>query len=116
MKKAFRKKEPENLIEMVPVLNDKFRIDEINEKYYLIIPRTTMVEKAAIKFLKQPKEHRYKLDDLGLFVLNHCNGDYTVGDIENLLHEHFGDKAEPTLARLVKFLQILDTNHIVTLK
>ncbi|MBM7647001.1 hypothetical protein JOD45_003236 [Scopulibacillus daqui] len=116
MLKAFRKKEHANLIDMVPVLNDKFRIEEINNKHYLIIPRTTRLEKAAIKFFKQPKEHRYQLDDLGLFVLKHCNGEYTVGEIEKRLQEHFGEKAEPTLARLVKFLQILDTNHIVTLQ
>ncbi|WKB36553.1 PqqD family protein [Terrilactibacillus sp. S3-3] len=80
------------------------------------MPRTTFIEKIAIKVFKQAKEHRYQLDELGHCVLDSCNGEKTVAEIAEMLSSRFGETAEPVLPRLVKFLEILDTNSIVTLQ
>lgn len=80
------------------------------------MPRTSWVERVGIKWFHQVPEHRYQLDDLGSFVLQRCNGYHTVSEIETELQEEFGEKAEPTLNRLVKFLQLLDNNSVISFK
>ncbi|WP_132747000.1 PqqD family protein [Scopulibacillus darangshiensis] len=91
------------MYELFSSLISKLKITLFNFQFHIIV-------------FKQPKENRFKLDDLGLFVLDHCNGQYTVEEMAELMENEFGEKAEPTLPRLVKFLQILDTNSIITFK
>jgi hypothetical protein len=112
----FRKRKPENLLMMKPHLNDSFQLKKLDGCDYLVIPRTSRLEKIGIKWLHQSPEHRYRLDALGSFVLHRCNGRYTVAEIEEALTRTFGKKAEPTRARLVKFLQILDNNSVILFK
>lgn len=116
MVRFLNKKKSANLLEMTPILNGGFRIEQHSGHSFLIVPRTAFIEKIAIKIFKQAKEHRYQLDELGHCVLENCNGEKTVAEIAELLSGRFGAAAEPILPRLVKFLEILDTNSIVTLQ
>jgi len=112
----FRKRKPENLLTMKPYLNDHFFLKRLDNTDHLVMPRTSWIEKTGVKWFHQIPEHRYRLDDLGSFVLRQCNGQYTVEDIEANLRERFGEHAEPALNRLVKFLQILDNNSVISFK
>jgi len=112
----FKKRKPENLLTMKPYLNEHFYLKKVDDADHLIIKRTSWIEKIGIKWFHQSPEHRYRLDDLGSFVLQRCNGQLSVLDIEADLRRHFGEKAEPALNRLVKFLQILDNNYVISLK
>lgn len=109
-----KKKKPVNLLSLRPFLNEHFVLKNSGDTEMLIIPRTGWIEKIGVKWLHQPPEHRYHLDDLSSFVLKRCNGDHTVSQIEAELRETFGENAEPTLNRLVKFLQILDNNSVIS--
>lgn len=111
-----RKKPKQNLLDLCPCLNSRFVLKKYQAKPFLVIPRTGWIEQIGVKYLRQSPEHRYELDDLGCFVLERCTGAYRVKDIEKEVENTFGEKAAPTLPRLVKFLQILDNNHVITFK
>lgn len=104
-----------NFLEMVPVLRDGCRVVHENGAANLAIPRTSLLERIAIKWFKQAKEHHYRLDALGECVLKHCDGNYRVSEISAKLTETFGEAAEPVVPRLLKFLQELDAHDLVTL-
>jgi hypothetical protein len=109
---VFRKKK-QNLLTMTPVLKETYTLEPASadsEKMQVVIPRDSWLERLSIRFLKQPDRIKVKLDELGSFVLSHCNGDYTVEEIADRVEAHFGEEAEPVLPRLVKFLQIVEAN------
>ncbi|AKP45797.1 hypothetical protein BSM4216_0453 [Bacillus smithii] len=96
-----------NLLEMVPVLKDNLKIDHENQS--LIVPRTNLIERFSVRFLKQPSERKIQLDDLGFFVIRHIDGKSTVLELANVVETKLGDKASPVLERLVTFLSILES-------
>lgn len=104
-KKMIRRKK--NLLEMVPVLKDNLKIDHENQR--LIVPRTNLIERFSVRFLKQPSERKIQLDDLGFFVIRHIDGKSTVLELANVVETKLGDKASPVLERLVTFLSILES-------
>ena len=115
MTKLFRKTHYLNLLTLCPCLKAPYSINEVEGNAYLVIPRMTTIERIVIRWFNQPKAHWLKLDNLGRFVLTYCDGTHSVSEIEELLNKNYGKDAEPTLPRLVKFLQILDTHHIISM-
>ncbi|GGE45545.1 hypothetical protein GCM10011391_25470 [Pullulanibacillus camelliae] len=115
MKRIFQRQKPANLLTLYPCLKTPYSISEHDDIAYLIIPRITPIERLAIRWFHQPKAHWLKLDELGRFVLTCCDGTQSVSDIQKQLIQTFGAEAEPTLPRLVKFLQILDAHHIISM-
>ncbi|OYD07206.1 PqqD family protein [Paludifilum halophilum] len=116
-----RKNSKENLLTMKPVLKEKYRLQPRSPRdessgYELIVPRTGWLERFSIRFLRQPALIRVRLDDLGSFVLSHCNGGFTVEEIADRLQERFGEEAEPVLPRLVKYLQIVEANEWIRME
>ncbi|MGV3487352.1 MAG: PqqD family protein [Tuberibacillus sp.] len=112
----FKRRIPDNLLTLKPCLNEHFLLQKMGNDEHLVMPRTSWIEGLGVKWFRQSPELRYRLDDLGSFVLHRCNGRYTVEDIGKELYERFGERAEPTLNRLVKFLQILDNNSVIYFK
>ncbi|MDZ7374358.1 MAG: PqqD family protein [candidate division KSB1 bacterium] len=53
--------------------------------------------------LRNPN-YRIHLDDIGSFVWRLCDGTHTIGEIEQELREHFGQRVEPAFERLSLFL------------
>jgi nucleoside-diphosphate-sugar epimerase len=98
------------LLEMSPLLRDTVRLVPNGDKHSLLISRSSWLERVSIRFLKQPAAIRVELDSLGDTVLQHCDGNYTVQQIVDMLASRFGKEAEPVLPRLVKFLQIVEMN------
>ena len=41
------------------------------------------------------------------------DGKRTIYEISEMVREHFGDRAEPVVERLVKYFQILYRNHFI---
>jgi hypothetical protein len=109
----FRRKAKENLLELAPVLKPAYTLEPLaGEKDLLqvVIPRTNLLERFSIRFLKQPTHIRVRLDRLGSFVIVLCDGTHTVEEIGEKVAKHFGAEAEPVLPRLVKFLEIVEAN------
>lgn len=59
---------------------------------------------------------RIKLDEIGSAVWEMCDGEKTVREIGECLHQRFKDKIEPVYDRLAVFLQTLERNRFIVLK
>lgn len=103
------KKEERNLLTMVPLLREKVRYDE--GEALLIVDRSNLVERFSIRYLKQPSVRKIKLDTFGSFVIKQTLANKTVEEISQCLSEQFGEEAEPALPRLMKFLEILESQE-----
>ena len=59
------------------------------------------------KILPAPKKpaQQIRLDELGSFVWNHCDGKNSVREICNILEEKFKDRADSAQERTVLFVQ-----------
>lgn len=108
----FKKKSSVNLLELIPVLNPHLALeqDEDQKTVIVVIPRSSWIERFSIRFLKQPAVNKVKLDHIGSFVIRLCDGKHTVDEIKQKVELQFGEKAEPSLPRLAKFLEIIEMN------
>lgn len=107
-----------NMLVMKPLLKERYRLEPSSgeeNRLTLVVPRTGWLERLSVRWLGQPKAIRVKLDELGSFVLSHCDGTRTVQELADALEQAFGQKAEPVLPRLVQFLKILDANGWITM-
>jgi len=115
MKHSLQKQKSAHLLALYPCSKTPYSISEYHDVTYLIIPRITIIERLAIRWFHQPKARWLKLDDFGRFILTCCDGTHSVSDIQKQLIQIFDAEAEPILPRLVKFLQILDNHHIISM-
>lgn len=58
--------------------------------------------------------YRLKLDEIGSFVWEHCDGSRSVEEIGEKLHNKFGEKVEPVHERLGLFFQSLEKSKSIT--
>lgn len=63
--------------------------------------------------MKQPY-YRLKLDEIGSFVWEHCNGMDEVQEIGEKLRKKFGDRVEPVQERLALFFKQLERSKSIT--
>lgn len=105
----------DNLMENRPKRNPNITWEE-NENIVLVIERTSKVDRLVQKFFNTPKFNKVNLDEFGSFVWGKCDGYNTVYDIAQEIDNHFGEKANPVLERLVQYIKILISNKFVTLE
>ncbi len=116
MKKQKDEPSPVNLLELIPEQNIKSEKSEdgfsvlLKPKY-----RHPLFAKHILPRLKSPN-YKIKLDDIGSFTWDLCDGRNNVEDIGNKLKEKFGDKVEPLYDRLRIFFQNLEKNKFITFK
>lgn len=58
--------------------------------------------------------YRLKLDEIGSFVWERCDGHKNVREIGQKLSKQFGDKVEPVYERLHLFFKSLERNQSIT--
>ncbi len=56
---------------------------------------------------------RVRLDAVGSFIWNRCDGQTTVGQIATGLEERFGDEVKPAMDRLRIFLRQLQDGQMI---
>ncbi|MTT30928.1 PqqD family peptide modification chaperone [Terrilactibacillus sp. BCM23-1] len=103
-------KKKDNMLFLSPMLREGIQVVD-GQDAFLLIPRQNWLERLSIRFFKQPAFRKVKLDALGEFVVGQIDGKQTVLDIEKRFVEKFGNDDDMALARLVKFLQILEANQ-----
>ena len=86
---------------MIVLLKPKFELAFL-KKY--VLPR-----------LKKPY-FKIKLDHVGSFIWEHCDGSLRVKEIAKNLKDKFGEDVEPLYDRLALFLQSLEKNHLIFYK
>lgn len=115
MKKKINKKD--NFLELIPrrnsskewILNDDGRVQ-------IIIPRNGLFDKVVRVFYKTPKVMRIDLDELGSAVWKLIDGKRNISDIGVVLKAEYGDKAEPLIERLGKYINILRNNKFIIIE
>lgn len=103
-----------NFMDFIPVCNPAYTWDAdkkgnvtvhmVNKGFYNWI---------AQKFFKRPRVSHISLDEYGSYVWQQMDGIRNVYEISNLVSAQFGEKAEPVVPRLVKYIQILYQNKFI---
>lgn len=104
-----------NIMEMVPVRNEKVEWEKKNGIITLKIKRQGMIDRFMHRIFKSPQEITVELEEIGSFIWEQCNGTNDVHHISLALNEHFGDKAAPVVDRLIKYIKILINNNFIRL-
>jgi len=105
-----------NLLDLIPVRNIKWEkkedglIDLLKPKFELALLR-----KYVLPRLKSPY-FKIKLDHVGSFIWEHCDGSLRVKDVAKNLKDKFGEDVEPLYDRLALFLKNLEKNHLIIFK
>jgi hypothetical protein len=111
---AKKKKEQQNLLEMVPVRVYEW---EENEIVKVKIPRfKSKVGKRFCRAFKKEQTYNVNLDKYGSEAWKLCDGDRTIEAIGSALKEKFGDEVEPVNERIAELFQIMEANGLITYK
>jgi hypothetical protein len=102
-----------NLLELVPIRNIDWKKSD-QGLTVLLKPKIKhpVLAKNILPRLKNPY-YKIRLDDVGSFIWEQCDGVQTVKEIADSLSERFGDKVEPLYDRLALFLQSLERNRFI---
>ena len=70
--------------------------------------------KVAQLIFKKPKVSHIALEGMGSFIFNCIDGKNTVGDIGLLVHDKYGEEAEPLYERLSVYMKQLENLGFVS--
>ena len=116
MKKRGVEKSKINLLDLIPVRNIKWEKKE-DGLIVLLKPKFELafLKKYVLPRLKKPY-FKIKLDPVGSFIWEHCDGSLRVKEVAKNLKDKFGEDVEPLYDRLALFLQSLEKNHLIFYK
>lgn len=105
-----------NLLDLIPVRNINWEKKE-DGLIILLKPKFKhpFFKKYILPYLKKPY-YKIKLDAVGSFTWELCDGSLTVKELAKNLGYKFGDKVEPLYDRLSLFLQNLEKNRFIRYK
>ncbi len=108
------KKQSENYLDFVPVMNPRNSWSQDEEGTVTIhMVHEGFYDKLAQKLFHTPRVSHIQLDEYGSFLWPRIDGQQSVGRLAQQLKEHFGEEAEPLYDRLVQYMQILRNNRFV---
>lgn len=101
--------------ELYPVRSCEF---EKNEDGLVIVlfknTKPSFIEKLFFKKLIG-KPYKIDLDEIGSYIYQICDGKFNTEEIIIKVKEHFGEKVEPAEPRVLKFVEQLNKNKLITL-
>jgi len=102
-----------NLLELIPARNIGW---EKSDKGIVVLLKPkfqhAILKKRILPRLKKPY-YCVKLDEVGSYFWESCDGKKTVRDIAQAMKSQFGEKIEPVYERLSLFLQSLEKNKFI---
>jgi hypothetical protein len=116
VKKPKAEPSPVNLLELIPDQN--IRSEKSEDGFSVLLKpkyRHPWFVKHVLPRMKNPN-YRIKLDDIGTFIWDLCDGRNNVEQIGSQLKQKFGEKVEPLYERLRIFFQNLEKNRFITFK
>lgn len=115
MNKKRKQKEPQiNYLDLIPRRCEEIRWHrDYKERIILEVENRGIFNTIAQKVFGKPRFTKVHLDTNGSFIWTLIDGKRTVEDIAGLVHEEFGEKAEPLYPRIVKYFQIMESYHFV---
>lgn len=104
-----------NYLEYIPKHSEaiEYTIDQ-DGSVTILIENKGIFNKIAQKILKKPRITQIHLEEMGNFIWPLIDGKKSIMDISVLVHEHFGDKAEPLYNRLATYFRNLEGYNFVT--
>ncbi len=105
-----------NLLDLIPVRNIKWEKKE-DGLVVLLKPKfeLALLRKYVLPRMKKPY-FKIKLDHVGSFIWEHCDGCIQVKELAKSLEDKFGKEVEPLYDRLTLFLQSLEKNRLIIYK
>lgn len=67
----------------------------------------------AEKFFDRPPVTHVHMEPIGSFIWRQIDGQHSVYEIGQLLHETFGEEAEPLYERLSVYMKQLENNQLI---
>jgi hypothetical protein len=105
--------EERNLLEMVPIRDREWSIDEVTKLVKITCPKFKgRAGKKLGSFFRIGEDFTVELDRYGSAVWELCDGK-TVKAIGEALQEKFGDEVEPLYPRLSQFLAALERGKLI---
>ena len=104
-----------NLLDLIPVRRIEW--EKVEGLVVLLKPKFThpFLIKHLIPRMKKPY-FRVKLDEIGSYFWENCDGTRTVREISEKHTKKFGEKVEPLYDRIALFLQSLEKNGFIRLE
>lgn len=105
-----------NLLELIPAQNMRCKKNE--EGFNVLLKpkyKSSFMKKYLLPRMKRPN-FKIKLDKIGSFIWDLCDGKRTVEEMAKLLKEKFGEEVEPLYDRMSLFLQHLERNAFIEYK
>jgi len=112
-----KKQNKPNLLDMVPVISPKreYKVEE-DDMVTVFIENKGPFNFVAQKLLKKPRITQIHLEEFGSFIWKQIDGTKTVMQIADLLHEEFGEKADPLYPRISMYMKSLINNEFIEFK
>ncbi len=110
-------KKSENYLDLVFARKSSLRYEESEGgEITLFIENKGIFNRLAQKFLKKPAVTQIHLEEFGNFIWKQIDSIQTVSQISQKVHEHFQEKAEPLIPRLVQYFKILESYNFIERK
>ena len=104
-----------NYLEYVPAHKQEIKYDISEDKKVTLLQENTgLFNWIAQKLFKKPRVSQIHLDEMGNFIWPLIDGKRNLIEISELVHEEFGDKAEPLYNRLVQYIKTLEAYEFIT--
>ena len=115
MNKREEEQTPVNLLDLVPIRNIEW--DKADGLVILLKPKfkNSFLARFLLPRMKAP-HFKIKLDEIGSFFWENCDGIRTVKEISEIHQQKFGEKVDPLYSRISLFLQNLEKNGLIVFK
>ncbi len=111
-----RKKQQKNYLDLIPVRAKELSWTRDDEGIVILeVENTGVFNRIAQRFFKRPKVTKVHMEPFGSFLWPLIDGGRTVKELADRLKERFGEEAEPLYPRVVKYMQIMESYHFISL-
>lgn len=112
-----KNQDKENYLDYIPVHSEQFKwnLGE-NGDITIYMENKGIFNRLAQKFLGKPRISKIHLEEMGNFIWPLMDGSHSVYDIAQLVHEEFGEQAEPLYDRLVQYIKNLENCGFIYVK
>lgn len=112
-----KKKKQQNYLDLIPERSLELTWSRDEEGIVVLeVENTGVFNRIAQKLFKRPKYTKVHMEKYGSFLWPLIDGERTVMELADLQKAEFGDEVEPLYPRVVKYIQIMDSYHFITLK
>ena len=115
MKTMKKKNEPQiNYLDLIPEHSPELEWSrDLKNRVIIKVENRGWFHTIAQKLFNKPRYTKVHLDVNGSFIWPQIDGKKTVADIAALVHEEFGEKAEPLYPRIIRYFQIMERYYFI---